>query len=203
MSPETIKIIQEQIDSLPKKVREVIASIDITNEVANLRTKHFLMLDQVSTLELETILAMIGLEPTENFVENIKDNLKISEEKAILIANDINESIFNKIRQVMMSTGEEKMEDDNNLDRESILKEIENPTPTFPTIKIEQVPKIQSNIPEIAPIQTIQKYARVEPIKSIIEKKLSEPTHTEPKQTEIFLKKIPQKNSVDPYKEAI
>jgi hypothetical protein len=202
MEPQILKEIQDQLATLPQKVRDVISSIDITNEIANLRTKHHLMLDQVSTLELETVLAMIGLEPTENFVENIKTNLGVEEERAVSIAVDINESIFEKIRRAMMVSSEDGGGKEN-LDRDTILNEIENPTPTFKPSEVVQLKPEQSKIPEIAPVQTIQKYAKVEPIKSIVEKKMSEPTHIAPKETEIFLKKIPQKSSIDPYKEAI
>lgn len=209
MDPETLKEIQDQLDSLPKKVREVITSINISNEIAKLKTKHRLMLDQVSTLEIETMLVMIGLEPADDFINNIKSNLGVDDDRAISIATDINELIFEKIRKAMMSLDESEEK----LDRESILNEIENPTPTFPITKTEAPPQTPNSIPEIAPTQVIQKYAQVEPIKSVVEKKLSEPTHTTPKETEVFLKKIPpttntsisssQKRPFDPYKEPI
>jgi hypothetical protein len=222
MNPEIEKEINDQIASLPQKVRDIIASTDITGEIIKLKEKYHLMLDQISTLEVETMLVMIGLEPAEDFVDNLQSNLKIDEEKAINIANDINELIFMEIRHAMMEqdskTGEENKE---TLDKDSILWEIENPKPTVqpiqPTIKTEEkakeTPKIQSNIPEIAPTQVLQKYTTPTGAKNLVEKKLSEPTHIAPKEAEISLKKIPQilnnsvsqtqKPTVDPYKEAI
>jgi hypothetical protein len=108
-----------------------------------------------------------------------------------------------------MSKDEEKGKEEE-LDRDSILNEIENPTPTFAKTKTEET-KPQSHIPEIAPNMTLAKTPIVEALKytvppqtkSIIEQKLSEPTHVSPKETEIFLKKIPPKSSSDPYKEPI
>jgi len=233
MNPEISKEIQDQIASLPKKVRDIIASIDITNEIASLRDKHHLMLDQVSTLELETMLVMIGLEEAENFVNILKSNLNLDEEKAEALAIDINELIFNKIRHAMMEEDKgEEGEKEEILNKDSILWEIENPKPTAqaitpipkPEVKTEITPKIQgispeiapkiqSNLPEIAPTQTLEKYTAPIPTKTFLEKKLSEPTHIAPKETEISLKKIPQvlnnsisqtlKPTVDPYKEPI
>jgi hypothetical protein len=218
MNPETEKEIQNQINSLPKKVREVIASIDITSEISKLREKHHLMLDQISTLELETMLVMIGLEPAENFVDNLKSNLNLDEVKANAIADDVNELIFDKIRKAMMSEGGEEQKEEV-LDKNSILWEIENPTPTFSTnqqktpIIPTQNPATQSNIPEIAPINTIQKYTAPIQTKNIVEQKLTETTHIAPKRIDVSLKKIPQlpnnrvsqtpKISIDPYKEPL
>jgi hypothetical protein len=212
MNPETLKEIQNQLNTLPKKVRDIISTIDTTGEIVKMKEKHNLMLDQISSLELETVLTMIGLEPAENFVSNLKETLEVDEEKANAIAFDINELIFDKIRKAMMEgdTSEEKGVGDD-LDRDSILNEIENPTPTFRPSTIEKKPKIKDNLPEIAPLNVLQKYTAPITTKNIIERKLSEPTHTAPKETEISLKKIPQKNSMeptqkpafDPYKETI
>lgn len=211
MNPEIQKEIQTQLDSLPKKVREIIASIDITNEIANLRSKHHLMLDQIATLELETMLVMIGLEPADNFVKNLESSLKIDESKAVLIANDLNELIFQKIRHAMMEEiGDQKSEGD--LDKDKILAEIENPTPTFPKAEIVANSTPKTILPEIAPSQTIQKYTVPTQTQNIVEQKLTKPTHIEPKETEISLKKIPQttktsisekKPAFDPYKEPL
>jgi len=213
MNPEIQKIIQDQLNTLPESVRDIIASIDVTKEIASIQTKHHLMLDQISTLEIETMLVMIGLEPADHFVENLKSNLSIDDEHAVLIANDINESIFQKIRHAMMEIDEEKEGSDENLDRDSILHEIENPTPTFGPKNVEEIKEIKDNLPEIAPVSAIQKYTAPTPTKNTVEQKLSEPTHTPLVEKEIFLKKLPQtptsqssetkKPAFDPYKEPL
>jgi hypothetical protein len=210
MNPETEKEIKDQIVSLPKKVRDIIASTDITGEIIKIKEKYHLMLDQISTLEVETMLVMIGLEPAEDFVDNLQKNLKIDEEKAINIANNINESVFKRIRHAMMEQDAEQ-ENKEILNKDSILWEIENPTPTAQTITqtpkttsaLVETPKTQSNIPEIAPTQTLQKYTAPAPTKNIIEKKLTEPTHIAPREIEVSLTKLPPKPYIDPYKEAI
>ncbi len=209
MNPEIEKEIKDQIASLPERVRAIIASTDITGEIIKIKEKHHLMLDQISTLEIETMMVMIGLEPAEDFVDNLQENLKIDEKKAIDIANDVNESIFKEIRHAMMEqdTEEEGEEDGKEtLNKDSILWEIENPTPISqtikPFIKVEDAVKTQSNIPEIAPSQTLQKYTAPISAKNIVERKLTEATHIEPKEIEISLTKLPQKSSADQYRES-
>ena len=209
MNPEILKEIETQVASLPKKVRDVITNTDISAETAKLKGKHGLMFDQLAKLELETMLVMIGLEPAENFVDNLVSGLKINEEKASAIANDINNSIFRKIKEALMTPAEE-VNTEEYLDKASILKEIENPTPTYTTNKIIES---KTNLPEIPPTMTMQAYTAPMQTKNIVEQKLSEPTHIAPKEIEISLKKIPQlqtsgvsqnaKPQVDPYKEPL
>jgi hypothetical protein len=166
-------------------VRDIISTIDTTGEIVKMKEKHNLMLDQISSLELETVLTMIGLEPAENFVSNLKETLEVDEEKANAIAFDINELIFDKIRKAMMEgdTSEEKGVGDD-LDRDSILNEIENPTPTFRPSTIEKKPKIKDNLPEIAPLNVLQKYTKTLSKESF----LSQPTQHQRKQKSLSKK---------------
>ena len=211
MNPETQKIIDDQIAQLPKAVQEIIANIDLTKEISDLKEKHNLMLDQVSSLEIETRLVMIGLEPGEDFVDNIIKNVGLKEDDAIAVAEDINDSIFGKIRKVMMEeTKDESGEDE--LNKETILDEIENPTP-FP-----QIIQNQTQTPEekqksevvLKPneTKTIEAYTPpMMPTKSIVEQKLTAPTHIQPKEIQIPTSKLPSATSttsakaVDPYRE--
>jgi len=159
------------------------------------------------------MLVMIGLEPAEDFVNNLKSNLNIKEELAAAIANDINELIFDKIRRVMMDNSEKDTQtSEEKLDKDSILQEIENPTPTFkPSTEKTEAKDI---LPEIAPPQALTEYTpTVLPKKSIIEQKLTEPTRIPPKEIELSTRRIPQtqntptslqkKYTTDPYKEPI
>lgn len=219
MNPNTKKIIDDQIALLPEKVREVVKATNIAKEIEHLREKYSLMLDQISSLELETMLVMIGLEPTEDFVENIQKNVGIKDvEKATDIAEDINTLIFDKIRQVMMEENEETPEKKEEvLSKDSILAEIEDPTPTFQPktsstpVNVEKIPE---NFPAIKVSQALENYIPPSlPVKSIVEQKLSEPTRIPPQQIEVSLKKLPEINSQtisspqkytsDPYKEPI
>ena len=193
MSPEIQKIIDEQMTQLPKAVQEIIAKIDLTKEISDLREKHNLMLDQVSSLEIETRLVMIGLEPGEDFVDNIIKNVGLKEDIAIAVAEDINDSIFGKIRKVMMEETEGGGGEEN-LDKETILNEIENPTPFPQIIQNQTLEGNQKSGLVLKPneTRTIEAYTPpMMPSKSIVEQKLTAPTHIEPKEIQIPTSKLP------------
>lgn len=200
-------IIQERLKALPEIIQKAIADIDFTQEMVKLQKKYALSLDKIADLEIETMIIMLDLDDPDNFIGNLEENLGIEKIVAKAIENDLNEAIFKKIRTAMVKEDEKKYE---NLNKESILEEIENPIPTSWQTKIKSEDKITPSVPTI---KSIQSYTPNLPTKNIVEQKLSEPTHIPPKEIEISLeqklqttsqiplvKKIP---TIDPYKESI
>ena len=218
MNPEIEQLIEEHLASLPSEIRKVLAETDIVNEIMSVKDKYHLMLDQVTSLELDTRLTILGIYDPEDFVRNIKSHAKLNDDIATSVANDIENSIFKKIKEALIKeTADEYEILEENLDKDSILAEIENPVPTFQpksTITPVNTEKIPENFPAIKTSQTIENYIPPSmPVKSIVERKLSEPTRIPPKEIEVSLKKLPetpaqtlpstQKYSFDPYKEPI
>jgi hypothetical protein len=147
----TQEIIEEQIQKLPKDVREAIISVDYNKKLEEIVKRQKILIDQAAKLETETSLVMIGLEPISSYINNLKDNLDLTSERAAEIARDVNETIFKPIRNSLQNIGEniggESAEqtvpdvvtekeiviksttsNDPNLNRDQILNEIENPT---------------------------------------------------------------------------
>lgn len=215
MNPEIAQIIKDQLSLLPDALKKAISETDVTSEIVALKEKHHLMLDQVTSVELDTRLTMIGIEAGEEFIDNIKKHANLSNEAALAVAEDIENSIFSKIRKAVMSETEEIDEaEEESLDKDSILNEIENPTPTFPTKNLDAVKQNTEIFPAIQTPRTLESYIVPNAqIKTIVEQKLSEPTRIPPKEIEVSLKKLPQtpaqttiapkKYSADPYKESI
>jgi hypothetical protein len=147
MDEKTQKIIDEQIEKLPKDVREAIISVDFKTKLQEIAKRQKLMIDQGGKLEMETTLVMIGLEPLAYYVENLQRELEVSLMQAREIALDISENIFKPIRESLQEmndgtdgeekdigpndteteTTEEDRPNETNLDRNQILNEIENP----------------------------------------------------------------------------
>lgn len=223
------EFIKERLLSLPPEIQKAFSETDIIGEIEKIRSKHGLMYDQSAVLESETMLVFLGLEKPGDLIKNIESNANVSKETATEIVDEIEKNILKQIKSKLVEVIEKedaenpesknqnvviKENKDETLDREAILKEIEDPTPTFGVKKTEDLNIKKDNLPEIAPISAIQKYvAPIPQTKNIIEKKLSEPTHIAPKKVEISLKKIPQasnlsvsqtqKPAFDPYKEPI
>jgi hypothetical protein len=146
MNEETQKIITEQMRILPADVKQAIISVDYKTKLQEITQRQRLLIDQAGKLEMETTLVMIGLEPLADFTGNIQREMRITETRAREIAMDVSESIFKPIRDSLQMMNEEVVDEevvgkpeeeepatkftdtnDADLNRDQILKEIENP----------------------------------------------------------------------------
>jgi hypothetical protein len=149
MDEETQKIITEQMKKLPKDVMDAIISVDYKTKLQEITKRQRLMIDQAGKLEMETTLVMIGLEPLNDFVDNIEREFGVNSIRAKEIAMDVSEHIFKPIRDSLQKMNDAAKDDDGaveggeieppatkftnttepNLNRDQILNEIENPIP--------------------------------------------------------------------------
>ena len=139
MDDEAQKIIEEQMKRLPTDVKQAIISVDYKTKLQEITQRQKLLIDQAGKLEMETTLVMIGLEPLADYMENLQREMELPPVRAKEVAMDVDENIFKPIRASLQKMNEEtlpgeevsvKAPDDNetNLDRDQILKEIENPS---------------------------------------------------------------------------
>ena len=66
------QIIKEQLTKLPDDVKKAISSVDLRDKIKKIAEKNRLHIDQAGDLETETVLVMLGLEPTDDYKRNIK-----------------------------------------------------------------------------------------------------------------------------------
>ncbi|MDO8430480.1 MAG: hypothetical protein Q7S72_00610 [Candidatus Taylorbacteria bacterium] len=98
---DTQQIIKEILKILPEKIKQAIKNTDLASKFDMIAGKHGLHLDQNNTLQTETLLVMIGLEPTKDFVGNLEKNLEVSRNEALSLVDDINKEIFYSIRETL------------------------------------------------------------------------------------------------------
>jgi len=127
MNEETKALLKEKFDALPSTVQEAILGTRVSEAVQAIGKKRSLLIDQVGSLETEVMLLLVGLSDTEEFPDNLRENLEVSSSQAEEITGDVNDMILEPIRQRMLEATEE--EDETTLTRESILREIESPSP--------------------------------------------------------------------------
>ena len=101
------EIIKEQLPRLPKNVRDAISSIDLGDKIKKIADKNMLHIDQAGNLETETVLVMLGLEPTADYKENIRRELNVSRDRAQTITADIDKEIFMTIRESLKKISQE------------------------------------------------------------------------------------------------
>ena len=211
MENDTNKIIEEQLNSLPEELRKTILNSGWEKKVHNLAKKHELHIDQEGDLVNETFLVLLGLELAKNFQQNLTGNIHVDQATAEALVNEIGAEIFAPIREHLQnieSNEEEKPEEKLGeptevLNREDILKEIEDPTPTnLP--QIQQTKEVSTEpIFNTEPINKIPE----EPMKTpeipkspdIISQKLTSTTHQPAESIEVPVKKT----LIDPYREPI
>jgi hypothetical protein len=246
MGEETQKIIAEQMKKLPNEVREAILSIDYEIKLQEIYKRQRLLIDQAQKLETETSLVLLGLEPISDYISNLEKNLNITPDKAQEVALDVDENIFKKVRTSLQKIDEDMLAADYfgtpeeeyskeppvtkftntneaMLNRDQILKEIEDPSVTEggeEVVKAEkETPTKTSTALEVRPAQELETLPG-EGVKDItpsanlttdiLQAKMSSPTIISKQAVEVRpsarlpeIEKIKTYKGVDPYREPI
>lgn len=100
------EIIKNRYQQLPADIKEAIRSNDLAGKFSAIAEKHGLHIDQNGALQTETLLVMLGLEPTVDYVNNIQRNLDVSRNEALSIAEDVNNEILNSIKNSLRTMQE-------------------------------------------------------------------------------------------------
>lgn len=104
------QIIKNRYKELPENIQQAIKNTDLASKFNTISEKHNLHLDQNGNLQTETILVMLGLEPTNDYVDNIQKSLEISKDEALSIARDINIEILDPIKDSLRILQEDQEE---------------------------------------------------------------------------------------------
>ena len=216
-------IIKTQYQKLPLEVQKAITAADLPTKLEQISKKYNLRIDQAGSLQVETMLIMLGLENSDDFVENVSKNLEIKRNEAQLITADINTDVLGNIRSSLMQIqAEEEIKDEmasveikkdsqNNFSKENVLNTIENPISSSaknPPINLlsEEYPLVisgQKSEPAQKTVSTAiptppfpSTPAKTAPSLNMMDRMMSSPVSTK---TETVEKKI----GPDPYREPI
>lgn len=117
------EILEERMLALPEELQIAMVSNDVANNVQTVAKKYSLDIEQSGILADVTSYVMLGLIPSKNFMVELSKRAQIDNAKATEIAKDINSQVFDGIRQSI-----EKMQDDQDISKDNVLKGIENPS---------------------------------------------------------------------------
>ncbi len=197
-------------NSLPKKVRDAMTSVDVSSKIYNIGRKYNLHIDQIGDLAEEVGLAMLGVSRLKSFDINIKKRLKLSYETAKMISADINKDIFREIREALIPLQPAIKEENDTLPRLQSFGAMESESPQEGVLNEinldEDMPQSPGSTGEAkhfgTPQDLIQKKT---PSKDILKSKM-EGTFSikkeESKDTEKEKPTMPEKK-IDPYREEI
>ncbi len=91
--------LEQMLESLPEDVKGVLFGFNTGSKIRNIGAKYSLHIDKLSILVDETNLVMFGLTKPNDFSQIIQSKLNITKDVAELIVHDINEQIFESIRE--------------------------------------------------------------------------------------------------------
>lgn len=111
MQNYTDQQITEMYENLPQDLRDAIFSVGTNNVVQEIGGKYKLMIDKVGILGNETGMVMLGVTHPNDFIANLARRLEVDKQTAHDIAQDINQQIFQKVRESLRKVhgmGDEK-----------------------------------------------------------------------------------------------
>ncbi len=103
MDENTKKIISEHYEKLPSYVRESLEQIHWDEEILAIGKKHGLHIDEMGTLQLETMMVLVGIVHPDEYPKSLQQELHIPKEKIDAIVADVNEKVFKNIREALIS----------------------------------------------------------------------------------------------------
>ncbi len=221
MQNDNDNLFKEHIAKLHPAVLEAIKESNWGEALHGIGKKFNLHVDEMGGLENETLFVMIGISEPEEFIGNIMKNVGFEQAKATDVAREINLHIFIPIREIIKKKlNRSESEQDEELDKNKILAEIENPAPRIPPqvspAQIKPRPEAgkptetkKPGAPAIPGAAAIPPPPPPPPSQAIYMEKLAGPVNYDPVKKEVTLPgkpilnldREPKKYSIDPYRE--
>lgn len=110
MDESTKQNLKTQFASLPTEVQKAISDVNLSVKLQEIVKNNKLLLDQADGLETETVLVLIGLEPLENYTNNLIKKAGMTNIQAAAVAHDVNELIFKSVREALKTISDEIMQ---------------------------------------------------------------------------------------------
>lgn len=98
--------IEEAKRKLPDSTRRAIDNVNWRAGILALRAKKGYTFEQLESLEIETELVLCGLLLPEDYLKELKQRMKISDEEANELVNEMNSSVFGRIREELIKDSE-------------------------------------------------------------------------------------------------
>jgi hypothetical protein len=96
---------EEQLAYLPEINQRALKAFDWAEKLLGIGHKYGLHIDELDDLQVETMLAMVGLTPPQNYQNELITRLAISPAEAEKLVNEINKEIFLPIHDYIVSGG--------------------------------------------------------------------------------------------------
>ena len=129
---------KEAFEKSPREVRRFIMSDELAEKFDEIGKSNNLLIDKVGVLGDEVILEILGLTSAADFSNRIKQAGIVADSRVDSIVEEVNTKVFLPFRNLLVNKNTEnisesmpKKDSAPEPSRDSILAEIENPTPTI------------------------------------------------------------------------
>jgi hypothetical protein len=100
---EGTEIIKKQLQAIPDNLRSYVANPAWSESVGRISKQYNINQDKIGSLENEVLFVLICLEPSKDFVENIKREAGLDDATARKVADSVNGSIFSSVMKDIKS----------------------------------------------------------------------------------------------------
>ncbi|TSD03181.1 MAG: Uncharacterized protein Athens071416_242 [Parcubacteria group bacterium Athens0714_16] len=94
--------LEKLYEALPKNVQEAISSVAVAEKIQEIAKRNGLHIDEAGIISDEATMVMLGIEHPNDFVDGLKNKLKLPQEKIIALARDVDKEIFEPIKESLM-----------------------------------------------------------------------------------------------------
>lgn len=127
---------------LPPEIRDVVASLEVSEKIYDIGTKNKLHLDMIKIFHDITMDVMMGIIALKDYRDELVRELKISQVEANMMMHEVDEQVMKPIKDLMIKIYANEApfkpgssqslndvdEEHSDLNKDDILKEIENPS---------------------------------------------------------------------------
>lgn len=217
--------LQQIIKKLPQHIQDILYSDEYLARFQAITEAFGLNIEMSGRLMEELVYVMAGLTHPDDFVKEIQKELSLDREQAEKITREIDEKILKSIKAdlIKIYDGEEvenprlKAQDSNtiddsseeNMDRDSLLSEIENPKSAKESTMTEVIQNTEidnnemHNTSQENLLKEMENPKPVAPRGDLVGDKLKAPMNVPKKKVEVDETKGDWKQPIDPYREAI
>ncbi len=128
--------LEEQFKNLPPELQKAISSVDLSDKLQQITRNEKLLIDQADAVQKETLLVLLGINPIDDYINNIGKNAGLDKNTALKVAHDADELIFKNVRENLKVISQQisleenaEISEKNNIPKQSdVLAGIENPS---------------------------------------------------------------------------
>ena len=106
MEDRTKKLIQGFYEQLTPELQKIVLSSDLNKKLLDVTKKNNVRVDQAAVIENEVVLLLLGMSPPKDFTKHLANRAHMSREEAQIVADDIDQNIFQPIREELKSVWE-------------------------------------------------------------------------------------------------